>query len=609
MKPANRTTSPARIEVPRVVVDLDSPKIHELAQRLRFAPDEGRIWMDQHRVALVQAETFADLRSELIAMLGVNGARGLLTRIYYAAGQRDAADALKAAGPNAPINDVLATGGMMHALQGYLLPEHVGAGLFSGDLHSDDYFGEAIWKESIEDEVHIAKHGIGSESVCWNSVGYASGYLSQCAGRSILVREVECRASGSAHCRIVARPMAKWENAEEDMRFLQREPALPAHIYVPLSMRLDPNNLNIAPWPKSEHNASGASDSIFIGASAAFHLLQHKIGRVAPTQANVLLLGESGVGKSLIAREIFRRSSRAQAPFLEVNCAAIPEQLLESELFGVERGAFSGALHSRAGRFESASGGTLFLDEIATLSMTAQGKLLRVLQNGDMERLGSNKTITTDVRVIAATNEDLKIAVKEGRFRQDLYFRLNVFPIVAPPLRERRDDIPLLIDALLTRFAQRHGRKPAGIASRAMQALMHHTWPGNVRELENVLERAIILLQGEELIDINHLSNADDTLDSPSYFGVGNTGQLETNAEIATARKRKISDTELAASVDALADSLVQQGMAHLPSMEDALVRSAIRQTDGNITRAADILGLTRSQLDYRYKKIDQTKE
>jgi two-component system response regulator HydG len=175
-------------------------------------------------------------------------------------------------------------------------------------------------------------------------------------------------------------------------------------------------------------------------------------------------------------------------------------------------------------------------------------------------------------------------------------------------LRERRDDIPLLINTLLARFARRHGRKPAGIASRAMQALMHHAWPGNVRELENVLERAIILIQGEELIDINHLSNADDTLNSPSYFGIGYKGQLETSSDIATAKQRNVTDTKIAASVDALADSLVQQGMAHLPGMEDALVRAAIRQTDGNITRAANILGLTRSQLDYRHKKIDPTK-
>jgi transcriptional regulator with GAF, ATPase, and Fis domain len=215
----------------------------------------------------------------------------------------------------------------------------------------------------------------------------------------------------------------------------------------------------------------------------------------------VLLLGESGVGKSLIAREIHRCSRRAEKPFIEVNCAAIPETLVESELFGVERGAYSGAATSRAGRFEVAQGGTLFLDEIATLSMVAQGKLLRVLQNGEMERLGSNRTITVDARVIAATNENLEMAVREGRFREDLFFRLNVFPLNVVPLRERRDDIPLLVDVLLARFCARHGRALTGVSSRAMRSIIRYRWPGNIRELENILERAIILAQDGETLD------------------------------------------------------------------------------------------------------------
>ena len=593
------------IEVPSVVVDMKLPQIRELATRLRFSPDEGRIWMDKRRVVLVQAETFSALREELIATLGIDMTRGLLSRIYYAAGQRDAEDALKAAGPNVSLSDVLNTGGMMHALHGYLLPEHVGRGLTAGNLRSEKYYGEAIWKDSLEDEVHIAKHGVGSHAVCWNAVGYSSGYLSQCAGRSILVREVECRASGSAHCRIIAKPTSQWEDAEDDLRFLLPEPSPPPRVYVPLSMRLDPNNNDVAPWPMPVMQGVSTSEPTFVGASTSFYVLQHKIDRVAPTQATVLLLGESGVGKSLIAREVHRRSGRANTQFVEVNCAAIPEQLVESELFGVERGAFSGATHSRPGRFEAANGGTLFLDEIGTLSMTAQGKLLRVLQNGELERLGSNKTILTDVRVIAATNEDLKLAVREGRFREDLYFRLNVFPIVVQPLRERRDDIPLLTDALLTRFAKRHGRNLSGIASRAMQALIHHTWPGNVRELENVLERGVIMVQGDELLDIHHLSNADDTLASPGYFGVGRMGRLATNTEIDTDQAALPLQDGFSTSVSALAEVLVLQGKGCLPEMEDALVRAAVKQTGGNITRAAGLLGISRSQLDYRYKKID----
>lgn len=327
-------------------------------------------------------------------------------------------------------------------------------------------------------------------------------------------------------------------------------------------------------------------------------MLEHKLERVAPTQATVLLLGESGSGKSLLAREVHQRSQRAQAQFIEVNCAAIPEQLLESELFGVERGAFSGANHSRPGRFEAAHQGTLFLDEIATLSMTAQSKLLRVLQSGAMERLGSNHTIITDVRLIAATNENLKHAVQQGKFREDLYFRLNVFPIAVPPLRERRSDIPLLVAVLLQRFAQRHGRSPQGISTRAMHALMHHRWPGNVRELENVVERAIIMLQGQEVLDMRHLSSADDVLALPSYFGLDpHSGQLASN-EAGAEHDARFNPHQWA-------EQAIAQGQGQLPTVEDALVRAAIAHTAGNISQAAHLLGITRAQLDYRYKKME----
>ena len=588
------------------------PQLRELATRLRFSPDEGRIWMDERRLVLLQADTFADLREELISTLGMEMTRGLLTRLYYAAGQRDAEMALKVLGPHALLKDVLDMGGRLHALQGYLLPEHLGQGLAAGDLRSDDYCGEALWKDSLEDEVHIARHGIGSHAVCWNAVGYCSGYLSRCAERSILVREIECRATGSPHCRIMAKPATKWKDAAEDLRFLLGEPAPPPRVSLPLSARLDADNPDAQPWSAPDWQGGLSSDSAFVGASAAFHVLEHKIDRVAPTQASVLLLGESGVGKSLIAKELHARSERASAQFIEVNCAAIPEQLVESELFGVERGAFSGAAHSRPGRFEAADGGTLFLDEIGTLSMTAQGKLLRVLQSRAMERLGSNRTITTDVRVIAATNEDLKQAVREGRFREDLYFRLNVFPIVVPPLRERRDDIPLLVEVLLKRFAARHRRALTGISSRAMQALIHHHWPGNIRELENVLERGVIMVHGDELLDVHHLSNADDTLATPTYFGLDRLGQLATHDDIeanppAQTAQMPFDGLSAEATAAALAETLLQQGRGQLADMEDALVRAAMRQTGGNITRAAKLLGLSRAQLHYRYKKFGET--
>ena len=588
--------------MPQVVVDMKLPQIRELAMQLRFAPEEGRIWMDERRMVLVHGDTFADLRDALLASLGYEMTRGLLTRIYFAAGQRDAAVVLKKLGAGASMKEVLNTGGRMHALQGYLLPEHVGRGLAAGDLRADDYYGEALWKDSLEDEAHIARHGVGQHAVCWNAVGYCSGYLSHCAQRTIVVREVECRASGAHHCKIVAQPAARWDDVEEDLRFLLPLPPGARPVY--LSSAADSVPAAVAPA-----ESLALVDTTFVGASTAFCVLQHKVDRVAPTQATVLLLGESGVGKSLIARQVHRRSQRAQAQFIEVNCAAIPEALVESELFGVERGAFSGASHSRAGRFEAAHGGTLFLDEIATLSLTTQGKLLRVLQSGALERLGSNQTRVADVRVIAATNEDLKQAVRQGRFREDLYFRLNVFPVVVPPLRERRDDIPLLVQALLQRFAPLHGRGGAGIASQALQALIHHDWPGNIRELENVIERGVIMLHEGEQLDLQHLSYADDTLSTPSYFGVDAAGQLHihTGCDFGAAAPAAPAGSDagaLALDMDQLASTLLRQAPGQLAAMENALVRAAVQQAGGNITRAAALLGLSRAQTEYRFKKL-----
>jgi DNA-binding NtrC family response regulator len=220
---------------------------------------------------------------------------------------------------------------------------------------------------------------------------------------------------------------------------------------------------------------------------------------VAPTRTTVLITGESGTGKTLLARAIHRLSGRARGPFIEVNCGALPESLLESELFGHVRGAFTGAVRDRAGKFEAAHGGTIFLDEIGTSSPSFQVKLLRVLQDRVIERLGDTRTIPVDVRVLLATNQDLHRAVQEGRFREDLYYRINVLSIPMPPLRERRSDIPSLADYFLRRFAAEIGKPIAGFAPDAMELLMHATFPGNVRQLENLVERAVVLAQGPHL--------------------------------------------------------------------------------------------------------------
>jgi formate hydrogenlyase transcriptional activator len=236
-----------------------------------------------------------------------------------------------------------------------------------------------------------------------------------------------------------------------------------------------------------------------VGNSPALKSTLELAEKVAAWDSTVLLLGETGTGKELVARAIHRRSDRSHRPLIKVNCAALPTELIASELFGHEKGAFTGAMQQRIGRFEAANGGTIFLDEIAELSPEIQVALLRVLQEKEFERVGGNRTIKTDVRVIAATNKDLRHEVSAGRFRMDLFFRLNVFPIHVPALRERPDDIPLLVEHFAGRFAGRAAKKITQIEKRSLSALHQHSWPGNVRELQNVIERCVILAESEVL--------------------------------------------------------------------------------------------------------------
>jgi DNA-binding NtrC family response regulator len=291
------------------------------------------------------------------------------------------------------------------------------------------------------------------------------------------------------------------------------------------------------------------------------------VERVAPTNATVLLGGESGVGKDLIARAIHEKSRRASGPFLKLNSTAIPENLLESELFGFEKGAFTGAVASKPGKFELADKGTLFLDEIGDVPPLTQVKLLRVLQEREFERLGGTRTVKVDVRLIAATNRDLRAALEDGTFREDLYYRLNVVPIDIAPLRERKEDIPDLANLFITRFTGDSGKPVEGLTSEAMRILVNYHWPGNVRELQNVIERACALAKK------SILETADIHLDvRPSKAVNGVTGFLP-------------------------------DGMT-LEHWEDEMVQEALRRANGNKSQAARLLGLSRNALRYRLSKI-----
>jgi formate hydrogenlyase transcriptional activator len=259
-----------------------------------------------------------------------------------------------------------------------------------------------------------------------------------------------------------------------------------------------------------------------VGRSTALQKVLEQVAIVAPTDSTVLLHGETGTGKELIARAIHNLSSRSEHTFVRVNCAAIPSGLLESELFGHEKGAFTGALMQRKGRFELADGGSLFLDEIGDISLELQPKLLRAVQEQEFERLGSSKTISVNVRLIAATHRDLSAMIRDEKFREDLFYRFNVFPIEIPPLRERREDIPLLVNYFVSKVAGRMGRQIKSIPKGAMEMLTNYPWKGNIRELANFIERAVILTRGEELdVPVNELATSSETIvavGTPSTF-------------------------------------------------------------------------------------------
>ncbi len=573
-----------------LVNDPTPPDISDLASRLRFAFKEGRIWLDSQRVALVHLSTLNSLRRELIDTLGTEKARGFLTRMGYSSGARDAALARKIR-PHHSVKEAFLVGPQLRILQGVCVPTPLALDI---DVPAGRFYGEFSWSESFEVDSHRSAYGISKIPVCWMQLGYFSGYASGFLGKTVLFKEVECISMGAHQCRIVGKPIEDWpeedwKEIEEDLRALQPEDfankfersvaVLPAAMDNDLSREIQDLSANL------------------VGASAGFVATCHLIRKVAGTKATTLFIGETGIGKEKFARTLHRASKRSEKPFIAVNCAAIPENLIEAELFGVERGAYTGAVESRPGRFERAHEGTLFLDEVGTLSMPAQIKLLRAIQEMEIERVGGIKTISVDVRIIAATNVILKNAVDAGTFRNDLLFRLNVFPIHIPPLRERRDDIPLLMDHFLNRFTAMHTKKVTGFTEKAIDALYEYSYPGNIRELENMIERAVILTDDGNPIDVVHLFTADDEIPS-QMLKLDKSGELHTTEDQL--------DKEDGNRVPLL-ESLFE-GEKSLNDIEGEILDKAVNRTNGNLSAAARLLGITRPQLAYRLNKRDKIK-
>jgi DNA-binding NtrC family response regulator len=548
---------------------------HDLRAQVHFCPETGQIWLHEHRMLLVHAEAQATFRKELIDTLGMERAQGLLTRMGYASGLRDA-ELARSRAENASDLEAFMTGPQLHTLEGIVRVTPVRVEI---DRPGGKFYGEFLWENSWEGQWHRHYYGIHSEPVCWTQIGYACGYTSAFMGRPILYKEVECVGMGDNGCRIIGKPVEEWEDAAEHMRFLAPESI--ADQLIDLQSQVGLLRATIDEQQKLPEDMVGRSP----GFQAAYDLLRQAAG----SQITVLLLGETGVGKELFARALHGMGPRRGEPFVAINCGAIPPELLESELFGVEKGAYTGALVSRPGRFERANGGTLFLDEIGDLPLSAQVKLLRVLQEGEIERLGDQKVRRVNIRLVAATNVDLLQRVKEGRFRPDLYYRLNAYQVSIPPLRERKEDVSVLAKRFLEKYSAVHGKKLRGFTDKAKRALLTHPWPGNVRELQNMVERGVILAPAGSRIEVNHLFTSY-SVEHPREFGLDVNGDLDIRRWDAG---RGLCEAVL-------------NGVMTLDQVESMLLETAVDKARGNLSSAARLLGITRPQLAYRLKRLHE---
>jgi len=516
-------------EKPLPPIERTTLEAHHLAELLDFRPDHGIIRLHEQRVVLLSAAAMGLLRKELIDTLGLETARRIFLRFGYADGYHDAVSLRDRSKWSSGLEGLRA-GIVLHRLEGIVRAEIVGV---QHDPASGRFEEEVLWHDSYAAEQHVHHYGKSSAPVCWSLVGYASGYASACLGQEIYFRERECLGQGASRCAVVGKDAESWGDELERLRAdfqggnLGREVERVREAVHRRLQELDRRERLVAKRERElnllrERVARHAASKQFIAGSAAMQDVLELAARVAPLDTTVLIHGESGTGKEFIVRMIHDQSPRAGGPFVSINCAALTETLLESELFGHVRGAFTGAVRDKAGLFEVAGNGTLFLDEIGEVAPTVQAKLLRALQEREIRRVGAERTIKVHARVVAATNRDLRAAVAAGAFREDLYFRLGAFVITVPPLRERREDIPPLVHDFVRRAATRVKKDVATVSADAMTALMNYSWPGNVRELEHAIERAVIVARGStirprelppEISQKSRPRSGDDSLD------------------------------------------------------------------------------------------------
>lgn len=500
-----------------------------LGEVLDFQPDLGIIRLQEQRVVILSAAAMGLLRKELIDTLGIDTARRLLLRFGYADGYHDAISLRDRSNWATPL-DGLHAGAILHRLEGVVRTEFLNV---DADEATGHFEASVLWHDSYVAEQHLSHYGQSAVPTCWSLAGYASGYASACFGYEIYFREIECAGQGAAQCSAIGKDAASWKEALPTLRAdfqsgdLGKEvERLRAIVHKRLA-DLDRREHAVVSRERElnllrDRVARLAAKKHFIAGSKSMQEVLEFAARVAPLDTTVLVQGESGTGKEFIVKLIHDQSLRASGPFISLNCAALTETLLESELFGHVRGAFTGAVRDKPGLFEVAANGTLFLDEIGEVAPTVQAKLLRALQEREIRRVGGERTIKVNTRVVAATNRDLRAAVAAGTFREDLFFRLGAFVIEVPPLRERREDIPALVADFIRQAGVRMKKEVTGVSADAMTTLMGYPWPGNVRELQHAIDRAIILAQGTrielrelppEVMRTPRTGPANDTLD------------------------------------------------------------------------------------------------
>lgn len=525
---------------------------------------EGRIDLSGRRLVIHAIHAFAHLRKDLVEMIGFERTRRILTRFGFYWGQADAAAMVRIFNWD-NLTEWIKAGPRLHTLQG--VTRSVVKSLLM-DEQTGHFEMEVTWHDSGEAEEHLIEFGRSYEPVCWMLTGYASGYATFCFGKNIYFVEEKCCGKGDQICSAIGKDEKSWGDEAAKFAHDYREVEGIQSKILDLTNELKTKSRQLELQRKRVKQLQEIFHSSFAEIrSESYRRTLELADRVARFDSSILITGESGVGKEILARHIHSQSPRATENFLAINCGALPETLMESELFGHKAGSFTGATHDRVGLFEQANKGTIFLDEIGDISQAIQVKLLRVLQNREIMRVGESKTSKIDVRVIAATNRDLSKAISEGHFREDLYYRLGVIEIEVPPLRQRKDDILPLARHFVKQFSKKLNIPKLNLDPQCLNYLQEHMWPGNVRELENAIERAAVLCKGDTIF--------------PEYLP---PAIIYPDLKNKVDRRKSVSQT--------------------LTQMEAEHIREVLESVGGNRSKAAKILGISSTTLWRKLKDI-----